>query len=59
VSLDASLSLDTRTHVVFHCVMRGIAAADLFPTDRPIKPEEMVGRNEDVRDIADSLGNGE
>jgi uncharacterized protein len=38
--------------------MRGIAAADLFPTDRPIKPDEMVGRNEDVRDIADQLGNG-
>ena len=44
--------------MVFHCVMRGIAAADLFPTDRPIKPEDIVGRNEDVRDIADHLGNG-
>jgi hypothetical protein len=44
--------------VVFRCVMRGIAAADLFPTDRPTKPKEMVGRNEDVRDVADCLGNG-
>ena len=38
--------------------MRGIAAAELFPTERPIKPEEMVGRDEDVRDIADQLANG-
>jgi uncharacterized protein len=38
--------------------MRGIPAAELFPTDRPIKPEEMVGRADDVRDIADQLANG-
>ena len=38
--------------------MRGIPAADLFPTDRPIKPAEMVGRASDVGEIADQLANG-
>lgn len=38
--------------------MRGIPTADLFPTDRPIKPEEMVGRASDVREITEQLENG-
>jgi len=38
--------------------VRGIRTGDLFPTDRPIKPEEMVGRASDVREITDQLENG-
>jgi hypothetical protein len=38
--------------------MRGVAGADLFPTDRPIKPEEMVGRTNDVAEIAGQLADG-
>jgi uncharacterized protein len=38
--------------------MRGTAAAELFPTDRPIKPDEMVGRTSDVADITDQLADG-
>ena len=39
--------------------MRGIAAAaDLFPTDRPLRPVEMVGRSDDVDQIADQFADG-
>jgi uncharacterized protein len=33
-------------------------SSDLFPTDRPIPAEEMIGRDVDVREIAATLGGG-
>jgi hypothetical protein len=33
-------------------------SADLFPTDQPIPASQMIGRSEDVREIATALANG-
>src|ERR1700728_3483750 len=38
--------------------MRGVPTGDLFPTDRPVQPDEMVGRADDIGEIADQLANG-
>lgn len=34
------------------------ASGDLFPTDVPIPASQMIGRGEDVREVATGLGNG-
>src|SRR5437588_9739504 len=34
------------------------ASGDLFPTDEPIPASEMIGRGEDVRELATALENG-
>jgi uncharacterized protein len=34
------------------------ASGDLFPTDTPIPASQMIGRNDDVREIASALANG-
>lgn len=34
------------------------ASGDLFPTDSPIPASQMIGREDDVREIATALGNG-
>jgi hypothetical protein len=31
---------------------------ELFPTDDPVKPELLIGRRQDVRDLASRLGEG-
>lgn len=41
-------------------MLRGMrqASGDLFPTDSPIPASQMIGREDDVREIATALGNG-
>src|SRR3954453_4046875 len=37
---------------------RPLASADLFPTDRPLPASQMIGRAEDVREIATAVEQG-